>query len=243
MFFILQPNSAADLIVWSLENVSQIPYFGCESRHRISGIMKGGKYFNEPTNGLRKLHREAFDHKRGGNHQRINKREYHSSLRHEFSSVPMEDVADDKAKSVLSVAPPCSVSNVIHSLTDYVAVDYNTCQITSLPAGVDLSQYVAEGRSPLVDRNCPHAPKRLTRLVNDEEHELAIRNSLKYFHSSLHSQLRPVAEYELETYGHIYFYPLLPPDHVWAIPFDDIPGATAEAKAMTHMILNVLDPR
>lgn len=206
--------------------------------------MKAGKYFEDPSANLSKLHRESFEGKRKsqGDHQRVSKRSYHSSSRRPMSSVAVDEAVEE-ASGVLTVEPPCSVGNVVHSLTDYVGMDYKLCQITSLPDGVDLKEYVAGGSIPLLDRTVPHAPKRLTRLEGAEEHELAIRNSLKYFHSSLHEQLRPVAEFELETYGHIYFYPLLPPDHVWAIPYDDIPGATIESKAMTHMILNVLDPR
>jgi hypothetical protein len=163
------------------------------------------------------------------------------------SAVAQEGEEDEAgagaAAGVLDVAPPCTISSVVHSLTDYVGIDYKLGQISRLPEGVDLKEYVAGGSAPLLDRSCPHAPRRLTRLEGAEEWELAIHNSLKYFHPSLHAEMRPVAEYELETYGHIYFYPLLPPEHIWAVPFDAIPGVTVEARAMTHMVLNVLDPR
>ena len=205
--------------------------------------MKAGRYFDNPTAGLSAMHREAFEHKRQGKgtQQQQHQRGYHSSSRQGSSVV--EEVVSERGGGVLAVAPPCSVASVVHSLTDYITLDEQLCQITALPEGVDLSQYVAGGSAPLLDRACPHAPIRLTRLVGEEERELAIQNSLKYFHTSLHAQMRPVTEHELDAYGHIYFYPLLPPDHVWAFPYDEIPGGTVEAKAMTHMILNVLDPR
>eukprot|EP00602_Paraphysomonas_sp_CaronLab_P002809 CAMPEP_0185026986 /NCGR_PEP_ID=MMETSP1103-20130426/11725_1 /TAXON_ID=36769 /ORGANISM="Paraphysomonas bandaiensis, Strain Caron Lab Isolate" /LENGTH=1078 /DNA_ID=CAMNT_0027560787 /DNA_START=248 /DNA_END=3484 /DNA_ORIENTATION=- len=92
-----------------------------------------------------------------------------------------------------------------------------------------------------LDPSVPHAPKRLTRL-NAEERELAITNALKYFSKDLHSKVKPICEYELDTYGHVYFYNLLPSKHIWAIPFEDIPAQSLEAKAMIHMILNNLNP-
>jgi urocanate hydratase len=123
---------------------------------------------------------------------------------------------------------------VAYTLTDFVTVN-EWGQITSLPPGCDLSREV------ILDPTVPHAPKRLTRL-NEQETELALTNALKYFDKTLHKQLRPVCKSELEKYGHIYFYHLLPPTHIWAIPFNSIPGLTVDSRAMTHMILNNLDP-
>jgi urocanate hydratase len=124
--------------------------------------------------------------------------------------------------------------DVVHSLTDLVTVNEQG-QITSLHPSIDLAA------PPRIDPTLPHAPRRLTHLTKAEE-ELAITNALKYFHKDLHAKLRPICRHELDTYGHIYFYHLLPQKHLWAIPFDCIPGNTLEARAMTHMILNNLDP-
>lgn len=121
-------------------------------------------------------------------------------------------------------------------MTDFLSVN-EWGQITALPKGCDLS-----APPPAFDPNVPHAPVRLTRLTPEEE-KLAVGNSLKYFHRDLHDQLRPVAEHELKTYGHIYFYHLLPREHLWALEYNEAPCKTLEARAMLHMILNNLDPR
>ena len=64
-----------------------------------------------------------------------------------------------------------------------------------------------------------------------------------YFTKDLHAKLEPVFREELAQYGHIYMFNLLPRVALEAMPIEQIPGQTTEAKAMTHMILNNLDPR
>ena len=129
-----------------------------------------------------------------------------------------------------------SIEQLRHTLTDFVKVN-EWGQITELPADCDLSA-PPKAFDPVV----PHAPIRLTHLTKEEE-KLAIDNSLKYFHKDLHDKLRPIAAHELQTYGHIYFYHLLPRQHVWALAHKDSTCDTSEARAMLHMILNNLDPR
>ena len=78
--------------------------------------------------------------------------------------------------------------------------------------------------------------------MNDKQVELAIKNHLKYFTKELHGALIPIFREELHKYGHIYAFNYLPRVHLEAIPISMIPGKTVEARAMTHMILNNLDP-
>jgi urocanate hydratase len=59
----------------------------------------------------------------------------------------------------------------------------------------------------------------------------------------LHPKLDPIFRKELETYGHIYMFNYMPREHPAALPFDMIPGKTVDARAMTLMILNNLDPK
>ena len=92
-----------------------------------------------------------------------------------------------------------------------------------------------------LDSALDHAPKR-QHTLKGEDFELAIKNHLKYFHSSLHSKLRPIFENELHTYGHIYMFNYMPKVPLEAVPFNLIPGKSTEARAMIHMILNNLDP-
>lgn len=199
--------------MWALESGSQIPYYGTESRSRIQAISKNGKIVTNPSGRLSAIHGDAFYRK-----QNATKAEPAP-----FSQAPRE-------------AHHATVEQLRHTLTDFVKVN-EWGQITELPKDCDLS-------SPPVglDPNVPHAPLRLTRL-NAEETELAIKNALKYFHKDLHAKIRPVVVHELETYGHIYFYHLLPRQHVWALSHKDMPCDTSEASAMMHMILNNLDPR
>ena len=87
-----------------------------------------------------------------------------------------------------------------------------------------------------------HAPKR-THTLTEKEVDLAIKNHLKYFTKDLHPSLSQIFRQELNDYGHIYMFNYLPRVPLEALPIDIIPGKTLEARAMTHMILNNLDPR
>jgi hypothetical protein len=208
------------MLMWSLQSYSQIPYFGTESRSRIQGIVKNGTLHRNPSAALQKMHSESASRLSG--------------LRSGSAGMTQQARAYSTTTSRLSSLPTGTIPQIQHTLTDFISVN-KWGQITSLPVGCDLS------KPPLVDPSVPHAPTRLTRL-NASERELAITNALKYFAKDLHGALRPVCEHELDTYGHIYFYHLLPPEHIWAIPYNDIPGKTQEARAMTHMILNNLNP-
>lgn len=42
---IINEDAQADLIAWKLDNISQIPYYNCESNQFISHIIKKGKVF------------------------------------------------------------------------------------------------------------------------------------------------------------------------------------------------------
>ena len=79
--------------------------------------------------------------------------------------------------------------------------------------------------------------------MNDKQVDLAIKNHLKYFTKDLHGKLSQIFREELNQYGHIYAFNYLPREPLEALPLDLIPGKTAEARAMIHMILNNLDPR
>lgn len=214
----VQEGANADLVMWSLQSYSQIPYYGSESRSRIQGIVKKGTLHRNPSSMLQQLHNDSaaklLGLRSGGMQQA---RAYSTSMSRHSKALQTGTIAQ-----------------IQHTLSDFLPVN-KWGQITALPADCDLS------RPPCLDPMVPHAPTRRTRL-NASERELAITNSLKYFAKDLHVSLRPVCEHELDTYGHIYFYHLLPREHIWAIPYDDIPGNTQDAKAMTHMILNNLNP-
>ena len=51
--------------MWSLDNESQIPYFGPESRSRIQAIAKNGEVKGNPSSSLRAMHSDAFMKKVG----------------------------------------------------------------------------------------------------------------------------------------------------------------------------------
>jgi urocanate hydratase len=213
------------LIFWNLAHPSQIPYYGCESRHRIYGIMKDGNFFENPSKRLWELHNQSTRTLRSHRSSSQTLRNFSTSTQAKPSPT-----SSNASKGF----PVGTAQEIQHFLTSHVTINAFG-QITSLPSSVDFT------KPAVLDPTVPHAPKRLTRL-NAEETELAIANALKYFHQSLHSTLRPICEMELQTYGHIYFYHLQPPQHIWAIPYPEIPGKTMEARAMTHMILNNLNP-
>lgn len=185
--------------------------------------MKQGNLFDNPSQRLWDMHHRSTQQLRS------HRSAAQQTIRY-FSSQTKPSTNSSKSNGL----PVGTTSEIQKFLTSYVKVN-SWGQITSLPPSVDFNRPAA------LDPSVPHAPKRLTRL-NAEETELAIHNALKYFDRSLHGTLRPICEMELQTYGHIYFYHLMPPQHIWAIPYSDIPGKTMEAKAMTHMILNNLNP-
>ena len=215
-----QKGANADMVIWSLQSHSQIPYFGCESRHRIQTVIKGGRVLSNPAALLPGMHQHSavrLAALRGGSTQQQT-RAYSSSTTRLAQGLPTGNIP-----------------NIQKTLTEFVRMN-KWGQIAALPASCDLT-----APPPALDPSVPHAPTRLTRL-DATERQLAVTNALKYFDKTLHAALRPVCEHELDTYGHIYFYHLLPREHLWAIPFESIPGKTKEGRAMTHMILNNLNP-
>ena len=55
---------------------------------------------------------------------------------------------------------------------------------------------------------------------------LAIKNALRYFPSEYHIELGKEFLYELQTYGHIYMYCLIPTYEMKAYPIDQYPAKT-----------------
>ncbi len=92
----------------------------------------------------------------------------------------------------------------------------------------------------VLDPSVNHAPKRKDILDADEK-KLALRNALRYFPSDLHRELIPEFKEELEKYGRIYMYRLMPDYNLKALPIDEYPGKSLQAKAIMLMIQNNLD--
>ena len=83
------------------------------------------------------------------------------------------------------------------------------------------------------------APKR-KKILNANEKKLAIRNALRYFPSSFHSELSKEFLAELEEYGRIYMYRFMPNYKVQACSINDLPYKSKEAASIQLMILNNL---
>ncbi|KAM4820998.1 urocanate hydratase isoform 2-T2 [Thomomys bottae] len=112
------------------------------------------------------------------------------------------------------------------------------CSLRALCSGLPLQPLPENrGRRPGV----PHAPVR-TPGLSPEEEQLALRNALRYFPSSLHSLLAPEFAQELRLYGHIYMYRFCPTIEMRAYPISQYPCRTKAAAAIMHMIMNNLDP-
>ena len=73
--------------------------------------------------------------------------------------------------------------------------------------------------------------------------QLAVRNALRYFPEELHSLLGPEFRQELQDYGHIYMYRLMPSLAIKAYPISHYPAKTRTAAAIMHMMMNNLDPQ
>src|SRR5680860_148173 len=86
-----------------------------------------------------------------------------------------------------------------------------------------------------------HAPKRKD-ILSAEEKKLAIRNALRYFPKSWHSELAKEFAEELKSHGRIYMYRFRPDYKMYARPIDEYPAKTAHAAAIMLMIQNNLDP-
>lgn len=90
------------------------------------------------------------------------------------------------------------------------------------------------------DPNLNHAPKR-KEILSLEERKLAIRNALRYFPKSFHTELAQDFADELERYGRIYMHRFRPDYKIYARPISDYPGNSEQAKAIMLMIQNNLD--
>ena len=85
-----------------------------------------------------------------------------------------------------------------------------------------------------------HAPKR-TNILNKEEKKLALKNALRYFPSSMHSQLIKEFKKELLSYGRIYMYRFMPDYKIHARKISDYPHKSKQAAAIMLMLSNNLD--
>ena len=85
-----------------------------------------------------------------------------------------------------------------------------------------------------------HAPKRKA-ILTAEETKLALKNALRYFDKKHHATLLPEFKVELEKFGRIYMYRLLPDYKMYARPINDYPAKSKQAAAIMLMIQNNLD--
>ena len=88
--------------------------------------------------------------------------------------------------------------------------------------------------------NVSHAPKR-KEILSEDEKKLALKNALRYFEPKDHAELIPEFKQELEDFGRIYMYRLMPDYKIFARPIIDYPGNSEQAKAIQLMIQNNLD--
>ncbi len=86
-----------------------------------------------------------------------------------------------------------------------------------------------------------HAPIRKD-ILSLEEKKLAIRNALRYFPKSWHTELAKEFAEEMKSHGHIYMYRFRPDYKMYARPINEYPAKTANAAAIMLMIQNNLDP-
>ncbi|MDW6003535.1 urocanate hydratase [Vibrio mangrovi] len=90
------------------------------------------------------------------------------------------------------------------------------------------------------DENLSHAPKRKD-ILSREEKKLAVRNALRYFDKRHHPVLAQEFYAELETYGRIYMYRLMPEYKITARSIDEYPHQSKQAAAIMLMLSNNLD--
>ncbi|PTM02873.1 MAG: urocanate hydratase, partial [Bacteroidetes bacterium] len=91
------------------------------------------------------------------------------------------------------------------------------------------------------DPKLSHAPKRKD-ILSLEEKELALKNALRYFPETWHSELAQEFAAELKNYGRIYMYRFQPDYEIKARPISDYPANCQQAAAIMLMIQNNLDP-
>ncbi|MBN4085474.1 urocanate hydratase [Flavobacteriaceae bacterium AH-315-B10] len=90
------------------------------------------------------------------------------------------------------------------------------------------------------DTSINHAPKRKD-ILSVEEKKLALRNALRYFDATHHTELIKEFKHELDTYGRIYMYRLRPDYKMYARPIDEYQAQSKHAAAIMLMIQNNLD--
>lgn len=78
-------------------------------------------------------------------------------------------------------------------------------------------------------------------ILTQEEKKLALKNALRYFHSSQHAVLLPEFREELEMYGRIYMLRYKPEYTIYARPIHEYPFQSIQAAAIMHMLSNNLD--
>tara|TARA_R110002051_G_scaffold65839_1_gene119460 strand:+ start:3323 stop:5329 length:2007 start_codon:yes stop_codon:yes gene_type:complete len=86
-----------------------------------------------------------------------------------------------------------------------------------------------------------HAPKRKD-LLSIEEKKLAIKNALRYFPKTWHSELSKEFAFELSSFGRIYMHRFKPSYDLYARPIHQYPYNTIHAAGIMLMIQNNLDP-
>ncbi|HRD80004.1 MAG TPA: urocanate hydratase [Saprospiraceae bacterium] len=94
------------------------------------------------------------------------------------------------------------------------------------------------------DATVSHAPRRVIEgVLTAKEKQLALRNSLRYFHPRHHAVLAKEFAQELEQYGRIYMHRFRPDYEMYARPIGEYPHQCKQAAAIMLMIQNNLDPK
>jgi len=110
----------------------------------------------------------------------------------------------------------------------------------------NLKQAILQGipseipKKRVLNSSVSHAPNRKD-ILNREEKQLAIRNSLRYFPEHMHTILAPEFTEELKTYGRIYMYRFMPEYKIKARHLEDFPHKSKQAAAIQMMLSNNLD--
>lgn len=90
------------------------------------------------------------------------------------------------------------------------------------------------------DKSVNHAPKRKD-ILDVKEKKLALKNALRYFPQKFHTILAPEFLDELNRYGRIYMYRLMPGYEMKARNINNYPHRSKQAAAIMLMISNNLD--
>ncbi|NJB71069.1 urocanate hydratase [Saonia flava] len=91
-------------------------------------------------------------------------------------------------------------------------------------------------------KNANHAPKRKD-ILSKAEKTLAVRNALRYFPKTWHSELAKEFAEELKRFGRIYMHRFKPDYKMYARPVSEYPAKTIQAASIMLMIQNNLDPK